>query len=425
MPLYRNPRSPDVWWCRFWIRGREFRRSTGEANRRAALAAERRIRAEAEQRAPDRPEPGAVSIALLAGLDLQRAEAERVSDYQKHALCYLWDRLRAGLGNDRDARTLSATTLREYVANRRAEVTRQTIRREIQALRRALTLAEQHHLLKTQPIRPVDWPVLRSDPQSDKQAGKYHPPAVLRAWLDALDDDGRDLASFVLLTGLRRLEAERLVAGWVEQAPPGAELPAGVVAVLRIPASSTKGRKARTVALTAEALAIIKRRTRGDAPVFGSTLHRTTFEGARRRIGYAKSITLRDLRHTHATLGVRASLAGTRDALGHGKLSVTDRYVSAPLEQVAAVAAAVSLAMAGTPEPAHHERDSKIVSGRTGLRSQDLLRVNPEPGLHEHLSGCRYCQSIVRAHDARHAVAGRDRHTGPDYLAPLPSRGAK
>ena len=53
------------------------------------------------------------------------------------------------------------------------------------------------------------------------QASKMHSDNVIAAWLQHLPLDAREYAEFILLTGLRRTELERLRLDWVEQAPPG------------------------------------------------------------------------------------------------------------------------------------------------------------------------------------------------------------
>ena len=78
-------------------------------------------------------------------------------------------------------------------------------------------------------------------------------------------------------------------------------------------------------------------------PVFASADHRKSYATAVRRIGYGQPITLRDLRHTHATL----ALMGTGDAtavqsiMGHGDLATTQQYLSSTQDRIGAVAAAV------------------------------------------------------------------------------------
>lgn len=429
MPLKRNARSKDVWWCRFWIHGREFYRSTGEADRRRAKAAERRIRAEEEARVAsvgprDRK---AVTMKTLAALDLARAESEGAGNKQRDALEYLWSRIRAHFGDERDTRTLTPGELAEYVRARRAAVTGQTIKREVQAIRRAMRVAETERMMRP-PLLASDWPRVRLDAPSDKQRGKYHPPEVLASWLAHMDEGARDAATFTLLTGLRAKEVARVTAQWVEPVPVGTAAAPGVVAVLRLPASSTKNRKGRVVGLTAESVEIIRRRLEANPErelVFGDVLHRRAFETARRRIGYPRTITLRDLRHTHATIGASVSVHGTRDALGHGRLSMTDRYVTARLEDVSRVSSAVAAALTGALTP-EHSPENALYGGRRGDRTPDILRVNPEQADHDHLNACNYCREHVRGHRFSQVVALPDRSTRPEHSAQAkPRRGSR
>lgn len=349
-----------------------------------------------------------MSIVVLAGYDLARAQGDGVTAKQHAALCYLWARLREVLGDLRDAATLTASDLSAYVAARRPHAKGQTIRRELQALRRGLTLAERAREL-TNPLRPSDWPRVKSDPMNEQQRGKYHPPEILRAWLEAMDPDARDAATFALLTGLRATEIARVSAQWVDPLPAHMAEQEGVVALLRVPAASAKNRKERTVALTSEAHAIIAKRLRVDPMrelVFGRVLHRRAFETARRKIGYPRTITLRDLRHTHASIGAAVSVHGTRDALGHGRLSVTDRYVTSRLEQVAAVAAAVT----GALKPEHSDETGDL-SGRRGSRTPDILRVKRDSDYDAHVSACKVCQAYLSDDHASQLIALADRST--------------
>jgi hypothetical protein len=254
---------------------------------------------------------------------------------------------------------------------------------------------------------------VKSDPLDEKQRGKYHPPEILRAWLEAMHPDARDAATFALLTGLRAAEIARVSAQWIDPVPAHALVTDGVVAILRVPAASAKNRKERQVALTAEAMDVIKKRLAEDPKrelIFGAVLHRKAFETARGKIGYERSITLRDLRHTHASIGAAVSVHGTRDALGHGRLSVTDRYVTSQLEHVAAVAAAVTGAL--KPE---HKRKKGLKSGRTGIRNQDILRVKPDSAYDEHVSGCYVCQAYRSDSHVSQLISLADRTTGPEH----------
>ena len=154
----------------------------------------------------------------------------------------------------------------------------------------------------------------------------------------------------VVLTGLRATEARRLTWRWVEAAPPGLGLPA----VLRVPAEAAKGRRERVVGLVPAALELLEaaRRGRGDEEALMPGSHRRAFATAARRVGYSRTITLRDLRHCHATWAARGTgdAAAAQAALGHADLAVTQRYLTASLEGVAGAAVAVAdlLAVSGS-----------------------------------------------------------------------------
>ncbi len=246
---------------------------------------------------------------------------------------------------DAHPESLDFDQIQNFVAARRERGNRgQSIRKDLQALKRGLDIARRRGWIRAVP----DFPKVRSDPPKETQKGQLHAPHLLRAWLDALPLEARDEAEFALLTGLRATEIKRASATWVERAPADA----GVPALLRVPAAASKTRTERVVGLTAEALVILERNPNG----FPET-HRNARRTAAKQIAYARNITLRDLRHTYGTL----ALQGTGDAiaaqaaLGHTELATTQRYQSSTLKRTASASIAVARLLERSPSaPSGH-----------------------------------------------------------------------
>ena len=105
-----------------------------------------------------------------------------------------------------------------------------------------------------------------------------------------------------------------------------------------------------------------------DAPLF-ATNHRKAFDAARKTIGYRKTITLRDLRHCHATWAAQGTgdAAAAQAALGHTDLRTTQRYLSTTIQRTAAAAVAVEAQLGRTtPTPRAADLVRSAVTGRRG-----------------------------------------------------------
>jgi integrase len=101
------------------------------------------------------------------------------------------------------------------------------------------------------------------------------------------------------------------------------------------------------VGVTSEAYAILKRRCASGGRAFAHSdhrTHRTARNLAAKRAGWPTGITLRDLRHTHATLAAHATgdAKAVQSALGHSDLRTTERYLSSTINRTTATAAAVA-----------------------------------------------------------------------------------
>lgn len=351
--LYQRSGS-DKWWCCFWIDGKRTRRTTGTADRDAAAAAALALyegAAEAARRAALRT--GTVDLAALAGIDVTETQARGCSPQQIASVEHSWGNVCRVQGADTDPNDITYDDVVAFIGQRRREGLRgQSIRKEVQALKRGFKIALRRGWLD-QDLK--EWPVVRNDPPKKASKGKLVRVPDLKRWLDALEDepkvkDARLQAELVLRTGLRSMEVRRLCWSWVEPAPEGVE----AAALLRVPAEAAKNRRERVLGLTAEALGILEkaRQDKGwDKPLLpGSHVH--AYQSASRKIGH-RSITLRDLRHCHATWAAQGTgdAAAAQEALGHQDLRTTQRYLTATVDRVVGAATAVGAMLAPPDAP--------------------------------------------------------------------------
>lgn len=283
--------------------------------------------------------------------DLLEKQHAGVSGLHSSRLEALWVVLLRGAGPDTPLADIDAAWLRSYEGRRRSgrknpdgewiekPVRGQTIVREFGLIKRALTWAQ----VKGHDIRPPNpWPKVKRDPPDSKRSGKYREPLLVREFLALLDQEARDEVAVVAMTGLRWAEIKRLRFDWIEPSPRDWASPA----LVRLPADGTKTRTARVVGLSSPALAIVERRkSKATGPlVFTSQDHRKQRETAARALGLDSNITLRDLRHTFASLALRETGDPTAvmRAMGHTDLRMTEHYLSSPLERTTSIGSAVS-----------------------------------------------------------------------------------
>lgn len=359
--LYRR-KGTAVWWCRFRVAGHEIRRSTRQTVRRRAEIEERRLRSYVESKAPRRRAGTIPGLADLAGLDLERAVANGATEQHQAALRWQWRKITHHLGTNTPPSQITAQVVQTYIAKRRGESAKgQTIVREVQALKRACSDAHKRGWM---PWPMVDWPMIRRDGPDSRRKGKLHPPSILAAWLEQLPQDARDEAALALLLGMRAHEVKRIAADWITPAPAGI----GVDLVLRMPAESTKSRRDRVLPLAPRAAAILLRRLESTAPgepLISQANHKTAFRLARKRLAYPVAITLRDLRHTWATLAARSGgVEVAKLGLGHANLATTDRYVSVELADLAAAMIGVGAAVPADMCPQDEQKPAKSAEMR-------------------------------------------------------------
>lgn len=321
----------------------------------------------------------------------------------------IWRAVIKTLG-DPPAHRLTAKELNTYISKRRASGTRgQTIRRELQAIKRGFALANMPH--------PEPWPTartdkrLRSDPKKQEQAGKLHDPAVVWRWLETLPQDARDEALFIWLTGLRLFECKRVLPDWVRGA--GADSP--VPAYLDLPAEATKTREARTVGLSQAALEIIQRRmTAPGVQVFSQSNFKKSYRLAAKKIGYPARIIPRDLRHMHLTAGVQLTgdAKAAMEAAGHRDLTTTNRYLHSTEHRTGAIAAAVAgqVGTARSAQEANWLEGQGIPDDTTGLLSRgQLVRIQsgaPNHSTFQHSTPNDDDPMQPNAADGRHRSVG-------------------
>ena len=428
MGLYKQPKS-DNWYTRFTHQGREYRRSTGTASRREAAKVARQIRAEAEATAPAPcGTQHAVALIQLGGLDAERAASKGVSEEQNTSIELSWAHLCRFFGANTDPATITYDGVEEYIRHRRAAGTRgQSIRKDVQALKRGLMIAKRRKLIAD---ALAEWPEVKSDPKNPGQAGKTHPIGVVMTWLDELGKKhpmARDQAELCLRLGLRAFEVRRLCRSWVVEAPENSQVPARLI----LPDWATKNRRERTLGVTTEALVIITRLAIGKLPdePLCPGLHYKAATAARKRLKYHRNITLRDLRHMHGTYGAMGGdVRAVQAALGHADLKTTERYLHSSLERTAATAVTVGTHLnrhtrVGIPaEPSNslHEHnvggkeDNKSRGGR--IRTYDTLLPKQLDSVLSAVLACPKCAHDLERIIEMHLDTHPSRHTGSAYL---------
>lgn len=338
-----------VYYTSFRVGSRQYRRSTGESNRRKARKAARQIRAEVEAQAPKTQAKKKQSKRLprtlesLQLLDIADHENRGVTALHINRLESKWNVILERIDGDTHPADITHEFLRDYEGKRRKEGIRgQTIVREFQAIKRALLIARRKRWLAE---LPDPWPSVRRDDKDKKRAGKLRPPELLARFIQCLNEDARDEVEVALLTGLRIAELKRIEPDWVEPFKKGA--------ILRIPPWGSKTRNERVVGLPKTAFAIMKRRIKAMGKDEEKVFSQSDFKRHRAEVsqlvqgskadgdpygtGSAPNITMRDLRHTYATLALQGSNdpVATMRALGHKDLRTTEMYLSSSVERIA------------------------------------------------------------------------------------------
>jgi site-specific recombinase XerC len=382
MPLERrckNEKELPNWYYRFKCNGRVFKGTTGTTIRRDAEKIYRAKRAEVEAANPRRPVGGQIRLAELAGIEYEQTANGKVSPGTLRGLAYAWKQVVKHFGADFDPRGFTYDSLMKYVGVREGAGT--SVRRELQAIKRALRIAKRKGWVVH---TPTEWPKVKSTPKNKSQRGKLHDDAILKRWFAELTGRAYVTARVVLLTGLRSEELSRLTRSWIEHGGQGF----GVAGFLRVPEWGSKDRDERIVGLVQEAYELLivaadetdaelrgtSLKQESETPIFGKVDYKKSRIGAARRIRYNQNITLRDLRTIYLNYAVRGTgdPVAAQKAAGHSDLRTTEIYMRTTFAQQAAVSRAVAELAPRCPTEGASP-DSDDVFGKKKVRDDGYL----------------------------------------------------
>jgi integrase len=316
--LYKRPGS-RFWWTKFEHAGEPHRYSTGQVDRREAAKEARRIRVEVETRIGPGGRQVGLAMEYLEALDIKRAEDKGLGVRRGETLEHQWAHLYAHLGGARrDATTLHAADVPDYEGRRRAEGARgQTVRREIQSLKRGIRLAVGAGKLRASPI---DWDAverIESDPPLEAQASKEWSQRDVERVLAKLSKKAvtagyRQGLRFAQLVGLRYEELQRYQRStWLNERS------------LHVPAiGGSKTKDPREIYLGPEALKLARNNEH-----FRMARPHYALKLASKKAGFAKVLTPRDLRAFFITQVAKINLMAAQKLAGHKSIATTSRYL--------------------------------------------------------------------------------------------------
>lgn len=348
--LYRNKRSA-IWRVYFEHGGQPYDISTGESDHGKAETKASEIRDQITRAAGPGGRVQGIALEALEALDLKRANDG--GNTAPRAITEKWKPVLAHFGPRRDGMSLTEAEIDTYVGARRAAGIRgQTIRKEVQALKRGFTRAERDGLISYSPIRWHLLDPIKSDPANRRQKSKRWSAVEVEKVLAHLSKKAVtagivDLIRFAQLTGLRFEELKRYDRdAWLF----GREL--------RIPADGTKthDRGARTITLSNDALAIAKR-----WPSFSVGKPNVALQLASLAAGFAKGhipkegkmrgkpvvtggrvLTPRDMRAYFITQAAKIDLMAAQKLAGHTSIATTSRYLHPDEERIRQASLAAS-----------------------------------------------------------------------------------
>lgn len=301
MSLYKRG---GVYWYEFVFKGERIRKSTETGNQNVARqieAAEYTKLAKGESGIEERaaaPTLRAFGVKFMAQIEMDCASKPATIKFYREKLTRLQEGKLADMALDR----IDENAIEAYKRGRRTSISRRgtalspaSVNRELATLRRLLRMAhEWNDILRLPKIR-----LLRGEVEREFVLGRQDEVR----YLDALPAVMRDLAVFLVETGLRVGEALKLEWSMVKLADDP-----GYVTVRK---EHAKSGKARVVPLTARARKILERATKKDRVglVFkkedGSGLYHTWLDqqhaAVRERLGYSSDFVLHSLRHTFGT----------------------------------------------------------------------------------------------------------------------------
>lgn len=349
-------KQPNAWRCAFSINGRRISRVIYARDSADAKAKLDELRSQHVRKTPRAGRLNAMpKLSNLRDLDMVRAHQRGLCELSLVGIEKNWRMILRCIG-DIDIDRLTTFRLDDYVV-RRLEMGagRATIGKELSSVKRAMKEAAKRCWIVSIPEMPNRLPP--SPPGASR--GKWHEPGVVGLLLENLSKPARDVFKLALLTGMRRWEIQRLIPSDIEPAPEGS----GVAAVARLRGNATKTRRERTVGLTQEALSIVEcYAKRPDEPPFEKLVAQAAEEATRAgrlfaKAGYKRAITLRDMRHIHATVLARdVGVLTARDALGHTSVATTSKYLHGDKRAVASAPMAVEAAYGQNLMPANDMR---------------------------------------------------------------------
>jgi site-specific recombinase XerD len=269
----------------------------------------------------------------------------------------LWRRIFEGLGSKaRDAGTLTLGQVLSYVESRRRKVRGQTVKREIEALRRGLLEARRFGLLQRDPI---DWALMEtihSDAPNPRTKGKlWATDDIARVFgclsKKAITAGHLDRCRVIMLTGLRLTELHRVTPAMVVTTPdepwPG---------VLELTPEAAKWGQSRAIPLAEPALELLRRWESPDREtLFPAKKPNKSLMLASENAGFDTVLTPRDLRVWYLNAVERIGGAVAAQYLGgHTNVATTGLYLKP--ERQRALHAAYEVATQGWPQNILHQK---------------------------------------------------------------------
>lgn len=329
-----------IFWARFKVRGIEYRESL---RTRSLSVAERRLKA-ARQAVEDRVYFGAAEpVSWPAAVVAWDAAIKRQGKRQGTITRYLVSltQLRPFL-DARDVQTIDVSVVREIVkARAKHGATNATIRRDLTAMSSVLDVAMDEGWIEENPARTYDRRRL-----AEKREPIVLPQTASIAAVLAGASRFLDMAAFARETGMREEEIASLRHDQIDRER------------MAVTLTHTKGRRARQVPLTTEALAIIDRqpqflrspyafwrgsgeRFKNVAAQFYATVKRTAHKAAQSGEDFTR-FRFHDLRHLFAVEYLReqrGSIYALQQILGHASIKTTEGYLDhlTPDEKQAAI----------------------------------------------------------------------------------------
>lgn len=316
MSLYK-PRGTTRYWCRFRLRGREIRQSTGTGLKADAEEYEDRLR----RRIWREVELGQRSHAFDEAVALYRAERTHLAASTTYRNNWILDWFTKPPDGPLHRLPLLAITP-EVIQAARASLCKSfapaTVNRYLSVLSAVLNLAASRGMLRYVPKVPL-FPLRERDPV-------FITREQFAALLKELPEHQRGPVTFSVLTGLRMANVRDLVWGRVDLERAHAWIPRG----------SAKGRRPISVPLAPEAVELLKAipRIEGidrvftyrDKPISG-TFNTKAYRAALKRSGLTGT-TWHTLRHTWASWMAQegASALVLKELGGWQSVRMAERY---------------------------------------------------------------------------------------------------